>query len=140
MAKHCIECGKKKGFFAYNYAGFNVKRYGSHPIEDRVEPLVLPGGKNKDFLCVDCANKRKIVCKKHGQLQGRIENGAAPTCQKCATEEESCPQCGQSFPIAGNRTTMDGTFDKGQQAFIATIGNTQNHLKCPHCGATFLVF
>jgi len=138
MVKKCTECGKKKGFFTRNYAGFDVGLTASHPIANRIEPLVLPGVKQKDFLCVDCANERKVVCSKHGEVQGRIEYGATPTCQKCAKEEQQCPQCGRNFAIGANRATMNGIFNKGQQAFVAHIGNTQVHLKCPYCGVTFL--
>ena len=69
MAKKCIECGKKKGIFAYNYVGFVVQR------DRKIEPHVLPGDRYRDFLCVECANKIKFVCKKHGEVKGRIRVG-----------------------------------------------------------------
>jgi protein-arginine kinase activator protein McsA len=125
MAKKCLECGKKKKVFAYNYAGFIVN-----------ESLVLPGNKKKDFLCVECANKPKVTCVTHGPIHGRIEFGIVPTCQKCS--HQKCPECERQVLVASNRVTLDGFLDKGQQAFLKTIGNEQVHLKCPHCGATFV--
>ena len=151
MSKICLECGKKKGIFAYNYAGFDVRRVGSHPIVDRIEPLVLPGTKSKDFLCVDCANKRKVVCGKHGEIQGRIEHGAVPVCQKCTKDAEArqfamewkywgefaqvlpCPFCGEktfrgTFDWLSNQIRMNGTpLSSGEQM----------EQKCDHCGKTF---
>ena len=96
MAKKCLECGRKRSFFEYNYAGFDVKAAGSHRFPDRIESLVLPGDRKKDFLCAQCANKHKLVCKIHGEVGGRIESRRAPRCWKCS-DEEVCPFCGSRF-------------------------------------------
>ncbi|MCX5886397.1 MAG: hypothetical protein NT096_10895 [Proteobacteria bacterium] len=89
MAKKCIECGKRKGLFAVNYAGFDVRIKGAHPYPERVTHLVLPGDKKSDFLCVNCANKRQVVCTSHGNIPGRINKGVAPKCEKCSKEKQS---------------------------------------------------
>lgn len=83
MARNCLECGKKKGIFSHNYAGFDVRQAGSHPFVDWIEPLILPGSKDKEYLCVECANKRTVSCRHHGKLKSRIKHGLAPSCQIC---------------------------------------------------------
>ncbi len=103
MGKRCIECGKNKRFFAYNYAGFQIGSVsGGH-----IKKIVLPGNKQEDFLCVDCANKRKLVCKKHGEVRGRIRFGHIPTCKECARLESLRDEATQ-FPggIKGRRTFL----------------------------------
>lgn len=119
MAKKCLECGKKKGFFAYNYAGFNVKGSAAHPFQYRIESLVLPGDKRKEFLCVECANKRKVTCKTHGAIHGRIEFGTVPTCQRCS-QEQKAKQKEAEF----RRTAMQWR----------DWGDRHYPLPCPFCG------
>jgi len=89
MAKKCIECGKKKGIFDYDYAGLS-SRHGRHPFPERIGLFYLPRiskqGIKTDFLCRDCASNHKVVCKKHGEIQGSFKFGSAPVCQKCVSE------------------------------------------------------
>lgn len=75
MAKKCFECGKRKRFLSYNYAGFSGKGLP--------EGGSLPGDKKRDYLCVDCANKRETTCDKHGKVVGRIGGGFIPDCKEC---------------------------------------------------------
>ena len=88
MARKCIECGMKKGLFSYNYAGFQAEGDGS------IKPLRLPGGKQKGFLCVDCANKRNVFCKKHGKVKGRFAYGSVK-CGVCAKVEKVILRAGR---------------------------------------------
>ena len=51
MSRKCLECGKRKGLFAINYAGCDVRRRGNHGYPERVRLMegptaaefVLPG-------------------------------------------------------------------------------------------------
>lgn len=116
--RRCFECGKKRKIFAYNYAEFQVKRHG------QIEPLVLPGVKQRDFLCVDCANKRQVVCKKHGEVEGRIEYGAAPACQECSKESEA------------RRAAMEKEAELRRTAMEWQYWGEPQMLPCPFCGKT----
>ena len=88
MARKCMECGRKKGLFARNYAGFEFRNRAAHPFPDRIEPLVLPGDSAREFLCVRCANTRKAKCRSHGEIASPLRFGSAPVCLKCRQEWE----------------------------------------------------
>lgn len=90
MVSHCMECGKKKGFMSVNYAGFNIKdnKY-IHAFPERIKDLILPGNKNQDFLCADCASKRQVECSVHGIVSnGKFALGIPPTCKQCTEEKQ----------------------------------------------------
>lgn len=74
MARKCMECGRTKGLFVRNYAGFNAKASGSHSFPSRIETS-LAGNPDADFLCNNCANKRQVVCSVHGPIAGKIAYG-----------------------------------------------------------------
>lgn len=86
MHRLCMQCGKRKGVFSRNYAGFNVRAKAHHPYPERMEPSVLPGDKKGTFLCADCAGRHDIDCSEHGRLLDRIKNGRAPLCRRCEKE------------------------------------------------------
>lgn len=86
MANRCVECGKKRGIFTFNYAGFNMDE-NKFAFKERIEPLILPGNPIEDFLCAKCANKRKVICKVHGICEGTFFLGNHPICIKCAEEQ-----------------------------------------------------
>lgn len=83
MAEKCMECRKKKGWIAYNYAGMNLRKAGEHTYPSRISEIILPGDPAKDFLCADCANKRKVVCSVHGTLIHGLDGGSVLTCSMC---------------------------------------------------------
>ncbi len=88
MAKQCKYCGKRKGWTEYNYAGFDVKKKGTHDYPERIKELVLPGNKKTDFICGDCANKEFTVeCLEHGPINNIFMMGLPPTCTKCKNEK-----------------------------------------------------
>ncbi|MBI4527026.1 MAG: HEAT repeat domain-containing protein [Deltaproteobacteria bacterium] len=81
MAKTCIECGKTKGWFQYNYAGYNTKEHLKG-----LDELILPGNSKTEFLCVNCANKREVACSMHGPIDGKFAHGSPPVCPTCSEE------------------------------------------------------
>ncbi len=87
MAKICMECGQKAGWLSVNYAGLNLKQGGAHIFPDRISEVILPGDKQKDFLCADCANKRRMTCSVHGEIKGNLFGGNVPKCPGCAQEQ-----------------------------------------------------
>lgn len=84
----CIECQKPKSVTAFNYAGFDASKSGLHAYQGRIQAPILPGKRDTDFLCVDCANKLKVRCIKHGDIPGEFSMGVPPLCKQCETEYE----------------------------------------------------
>lgn len=80
-SKNCIECGKSQTLFAVTYAGIDTKAKQHFP--EHFNDLVLPGDSGRDFLCVDCANKRKPECVVHGKVAGTFGYGLVPKCESC---------------------------------------------------------
>lgn len=89
MAKKCLKCSKEEGFFDVNYAGFDINAHvPSDAYPERMKGGVLPGSKDKDFLCSDCASTKFIIeCTVHGVIEGsEFSGGISPACPKCRQE------------------------------------------------------
>ncbi|MBQ4830607.1 TerB family tellurite resistance protein [Alteromonas sp. MMG017] len=82
----CIECRKPKSATAFNYAGFDSSMSRLHVYQGRIQAPILPGIKDMDFLCVDCANKLTVRCIQHGDISAEFSMGVPPLCQFCKTE------------------------------------------------------
>jgi len=97
VAKNCMECGKKKSWTAHNYAGMNLRNATlEHAYPDRIKEIILPGNSVKDFLCADCANKRKVTCSVHGVVGEKLWAGGIPTCSQCKLEKD---EKGLALPV-----------------------------------------
>lgn len=149
MKKECIECGKAKTFLSLNYAGFDVLKEGKniYPFVDRIQNIVLPGNRQNDFLCVDCANKRKVKCLKHGEIEGDIFSfGMPPKCKKCDKEKSGmssikCIECGNPKKmLAVNYAGFDVKL-KGKDIYpfpdriqnLVLPGNRETDFLCASC-------
>ena len=87
--KFCIQCGQKKGLMKYNYAGFVVQENDIHPYPERIMEIVLPGNKDEDFLCADCANRIKVYCSVHGLIDDCFTMGIPPRCSECVSDKKA---------------------------------------------------
>lgn len=116
MARTCLECGRKEGWFAYNYAGVNLRKAVDHPYPDRIEEIILAGDSGKDFLCADCANKRKVTCSVHGAVGRKLSTGLIPLCTVCMREWE---EEGPKLPVQYMR--MSETAKSGDAKALAWI-------------------
>jgi hypothetical protein len=87
----CVRCKKEKGWTAYNYAGYVLDRgTESFPFPTRINPTILPGEKDKDFLCSECAGMTPILCKVHGNINySDFGFGKQPRCKGCDLQLET---------------------------------------------------
>ena len=125
MAKKCIECGKKQGWFEISYAGRNAREEGEHTYKERIAELVLPGNPEKDFLCSECASKRKVICSVHGTiLDAGFFRNATPTCSKCALERDTKiykAQQDRLMKITYIKTTQSESFPGFESEHLSVI-------------------
>ncbi len=124
MVLQCMECGKNKGFMSVNYAGFSVKAQNYHPFPERIQDLILPGDKSKDYLCVDCANKRQIECSVHGVITtDKFGFGLAPTCSQCKEEKNATLTQKNKDDLSANSVNKPAIIEvpSKQEEFIKTI-------------------
>ena len=124
MAKTCIECGKRKWFFAMNYAGLNVRDGAPHAFPSRISDITLPGLKDEDFLCAQCANKRRVVCDVHGTIEEDFCSGRPPTCWACSEEKEGRIHVHFPYGIQGHRDPFSLKFVERRASMLLDDGFT----------------
>jgi hypothetical protein len=79
-----MECGKASALNLFNYAGLDVQKDGNHAFPHRIKKLILPGNRDNQFFCADCANKRTVQCSVHGQIKNsKFEMSKIPNCIQC---------------------------------------------------------
>jgi len=87
--KQCLKCEKPKGLVSVNYAGKTVKELGGIMVigHENYE-FTLPGDKNEDYLCSDCASQTDLNCTKHGPFKSAITGGIMKPCGQCLQEKQ----------------------------------------------------
>ena len=82
--KQCVQCEKPKGLVSVNYAGKTVYELGGSMVTGHENyDFTLPGSKNDDYLCSDCASQVDLTCKSHGLFKSAMSAGVMKPCTEC---------------------------------------------------------
>ena len=126
----CIFCSKKKKILSFNYAGFDIRNKNFQPFPSRIVQEKLPGDKNHDFLCADCANDIPITCCVHGLINGKFLLGTPPLCSSCQQEKSEHKIKAKTqeawtkfFPAANNEEHLKTPYLRGALASALIISD-----------------